>query len=159
MKNLYISLIAIVFYSLAFVSVAEENVNMANLLTCRQITPANERLACYDALVKQDPVTAITKQTVKNKEKAIDDFAKEHIKKSTNEQGLNQLSSKVAKLKQLIRGEWVITLENGQTWQQKDSKKFKLKVGDVIRLEKGMLGSVSLYVEGSNRSIAVKRLK
>ena len=88
-----------------------------------------------------------------------DDFAKEHIKKSEKEQGLESITSVITKLKKLIRGQWLITLENGQQWQQKDTAKLKLKVGDTILLKKAVMGAVYLYKDGSHRNIRVKRLK
>lgn len=134
----------------------------AKLVKCGDVALPNERLACFDDLLAKTSVvkkpTPIV-QTQPKKSKDVDDFAKEHLKKTSADEGLDSITSTIRKLKKLIRGQWVISLENGQQWQQKGGNKIKLKVGDTIRMEKGAMGVVYLYKEGSNRNIRVKRLK
>ena len=137
------------------------------LKQCGKISSSEERLACFDSLItadtqepvliKEATVAVVSTENVTTKE--VDDFAKNHLKKTTEEQGLESISSTVTQLKKLIKGQWVIDLENGQRWQQKDSAKIKLKVGNTVRLKKGAMGAVYLYKEGSHRNIRVKRLK
>jgi len=88
------------------------------------------------------------------------DFAKEHLKKTDTEKAkeVTSITTTVKKLKKLVRGQWVIYLENGQKWQQKDTTKMKLKVGDTIRLKKGAMSAVYLYKADSHKNIRVKRL-
>ena len=81
------------------------------------------------------------------------------MKKTKEEQGPDSITAIISKVKRLIRGQWVVYLENGQKWQQQDLVKMKLKVGDSVRLKKGSMGTVQLYKEGSHRNIRVKRLK
>jgi len=150
---------------------AENNSDLAsNLAVCLKI-PANEqRLACFDNLARGSVDTlaiasatnAAVKATapVKSKEaQQIDNFSNQHLKKAPEDSGPNSITSTITKTKQLLRGQWVIYLENGQKWQQKDSTKMKLKVGDSVRLKKGSMGAVYLFKEGSHRNIRVKRLK
>ncbi|MDP7592908.1 MAG: hypothetical protein QF552_09490 [Litorilituus sp.] len=147
----------------------------AKLAQCGTFSQDHKRLACFDALlgtpslkgsaiVKEDKVEVFAapidkKQAQLVEKQRIDDFAKEHLKRSNEERTPAVISSSVTKLKKLLRGQWIITLANEQKWQQKDSKKLKLKTGDVIHLKKGMMGAVYLFKDGSNRSIAVKRIK
>lgn len=138
---------------------------------CAKISVNKTRLVCFDKLVnvRATPVAvklessnhvevSQNKVAAKNKE---NDFAKEHIKKSTKQmaQELTTITATIEKVKQLIRGQWVIYLDNGQKWQQKDNIKIKLRLGDQIRLEKGAMGSVFLYKQDSHRGIKVKRLQ
>jgi len=127
--------------------------------------------ACFDKLVNKsvdhstpviDSVEISVKENNLQKQKEakrIDAFSKESLKKSDEEKGPDRITAKINKLNKLIRGEWVIYFENGQKWQQTDTTRFKLSVGINVRLEKGSLGVVYLYKEGSSRSIRVKRLK
>lgn len=145
---------------------------LINLRHCSKISNNDARLNCFDKLIPRTTKQIITAVTtvaappqppkVKSKsveQKQIDNFAKEHLKKSKEEQGPSSIVSTIIKAKQLLRGQWVIELENGQKWQQKDTARIKLKVGNKIRLDKGALGAVYLYKEDSSRNIKVKRLK
>ena len=60
------------------------------------------------------------------------------------EKDIEGITGTISNLKKLIRGQWVIYLENGQKWQQTDTTSLKLLVGDRINLEKGSFGSVYL---------------
>jgi hypothetical protein len=147
----------------------------AKLNQCGTISQDSKRLACFDALltvdgVKEAPKAQVNKvevlaapvakvQPKLSEKQQVDDFAEEHLKKTKEEQGPESISSSITKLKKMLRGQWIISLANGQKWQQRDSGKLKLKVGNMVRLEKGMMGAVYLYKEGSNRSISVKRIK
>ncbi|MCW8864573.1 MAG: hypothetical protein OQK09_03945 [Colwellia sp.] len=163
MKTLYLIFISLSLWSLTCTSYASSGEKLSTQLAqCGKITSADKRLACFDGLLEKKLVTQVPAvkapaQPVQSKE--VDGFAKEHIKKTPEESGPESITSKVTKLKKLIRGQWVLNLANGQQWQQKDEVKFKIKVGDTVRLKKGAMGAVFLNKEGSRRNIRVKRLK
>lgn len=169
MKNFVLLLSSIFVYltSLAVFAKTDSNL-LLNLTHCSTISSGDARLACFDKLVphraKQPavPVSVVALPIVDKKlseKKHVDNFAKEHLKKNKKEQGPSSLFSTVIKVKQLLRGQWVIDLENGQRWQQKDTARIKFKVGNKVRLDKGAMGAVYLYQEDSRRNIKVKRLK
>ncbi|NQY86808.1 MAG: hypothetical protein HRT51_03510 [Colwellia sp.] len=168
MKSAILLLASVFFYLTSSVSYAKSNTELLlNLTHCSTIASDDVRLSCFDKLVlataKQSvvAVTAVVPPIVNNKQAKlaqIDDFAKEHLKK-TKEQGLSSILATVSKVRKSLRGQWLIYLENDQKWQQTDTAKIKFKVGDNVRLKKGALGAIYLYKEGSHRSIKVKRLK
>lgn len=155
---------------------------------CASIKSDNSRLQCFDKLmpatakqpntampvsVNKPDVEVVATAPLKVSTKAeqnkpinsnsveknqVDDFAKEHLKVD-KEEGPSSITATVSKAKKLLKGKWVIYLENGQKWQQTDSAKMKLKAGSKVRLKKGALGAVYLYTGNSHRSIKVKRLK
>jgi len=161
-----------VFFSFSSTDIfANKNENLFyRLANCTQILNDQNRLICFDKLAKKNtalltsvkvnnkPVLQIEPVTLKNS-KQIDNFSKQHLKKTKEERGPNSILATISNVKQLIRGQWVISFENGQKWQQTDSAKIKLKEGNNIRLEKGSLGAVYLFKENSHRNIRVKRLK
>jgi hypothetical protein len=160
----------------------------SGLESCAKIQSDNQRLKCFDHLVQQhskivttreeskasvllvdkiaptvskiDKTPVVTKVVKAPKvTKDVDNFSKQHLKKTKEERGPDSINAIISKVKKLLRGQWVIYLENGQKWQQTDAGKIKLKVGDKIRLKKGSIGAVYLSKEGVNRNIRVKRLK
>jgi len=174
MKIMRVSILALLGALVSFISLdifASSNDSLVDGLShCTKISNDESRLLCFDKLSKNNVVFS-TVAKVKNEQasqtkpvklkesKRVDSFSKAHLKKTQKEKGPESINAIISKVKQLIRGEWVIYLENGQKWQQKGSGKIKLKKGDEVRLKKGSIGAVYLYKEGSNRSIRVKRLK
>ena len=140
------------------------------LSRCLLIASNEQRLTCYDQLSTKNSQVfnaenmkdkTILSVEIENAEQAkkVANFSKQDLKKTDQEHEPTSITAIVAKVKKLIRGQWVVDLENGQQWQQQDTARMKLTVGDHIRLTKGSLGVVYLVKEGSNRSIRVKRLK
>ena len=73
--------------------------------------------------------------------------------------GLAELSSRVTSVSQRIRGEWVVKLENGQVWQQKEQKsRFVVKEGELVTITPGKLGAFWLANEEGRRT-RVKRVR
>ncbi len=163
MKSFILILTGLLLATLSLVSSASDEMSLAaKLIKCGKISSPDERLACFDGLIEQNSVVKVPAPIAKTQppqHKGVDDFAKEHLKRTSADEGLDSITSSISKLKKLIRGQWIISLENGQQWQQKGSTKIKLKVGDAIRMKKGVMGAIFLYKEGSHRTIRVKRLK
>jgi hypothetical protein len=113
--------------------------------------------------------TAIVAESLQPVEKTnqqkVAEFAKEQVTLSKEEQEeaakgeLTEFTATVSSLKKLVRGEWVINLDNGQKWQQVGSDRLKLKVGHLVTIRKGALGAIYLSNESSSRQIRVKRKK
>lgn len=70
-----------------------------------------------------------------------------------------QLTAKVTELSTLPHGELLLTLDNGQVWQQKPGDRaMRVKVGDEVTIKRGSLGSFLLtsQAKGSMRVTRVK---
>ncbi len=63
-------------------------------------------------------------------------------------------SSTLDKHKKLL-----VTLENGQQWQQIDQGYFKIKTGDRCTVKRGAIGSFLLGVDGITKTIRVRRVE
>jgi hypothetical protein len=173
MKEKILVLLCIYTCSISTTVFAETKSTSANdFSSCMKISNNEKRLSCFDNLVIKEETTINAKVKIQESEsdivkleanqeeaKRIDDFAKDDLNKPFENQGLDSITGTISDVKQLIRGQWVISLENGQKWQQHDSGKIILKVGDDVRLKKGVLGAVYLFKVGSHRNIRVKRLK
>jgi len=72
----------------------------------------------------------------------------------------NELIARVAKIKELDRNRFLITLENGQTWEQMETKRFALAEGDEVRIYSTRWGSsYRLSSQSRNGFIQVQRLR
>ena len=73
------------------------------------------------------------------------------------------LSSRITALNAVGANKYLISLENGQVWRQKESDHVATfyHVGDDVRIEKGMLGSYRLWTvsTGQKNWIAVLRMR
>ena len=103
------------------------------LMKCRGMDDAEERLACFDRYVD---ARFLTVEQVKEE---ADPVLVTAVTKSST-------------------GKLTITLENGQVWRQNDSKTFRLSAGDAVFVRSKSLGSFVLSKESSSRSIRVKRI-
>jgi len=58
-----------------------------------------------------------------------------------------------------LRGEHVVTLDNGQVWTEKEAESyFRVKVGDTVTIKRISMGGFRMVGRG-NRASAVRRLK
>ena len=143
----------------------------AALKHCGQQHDSLARLRCFDKVTEnitspgqptllQGDKTKLTPKIIKAGQ-AADLFAKAHLDKSTEEKSaeVNEITATISKAHKMLRGQWKLSLDNNQQWQQKDSLKLKLLVGDVVVLQKGALGAFYLKKLGKHRRMRVRRIK
>jgi hypothetical protein len=68
------------------------------------------------------------------------------------------LSAKVAKIGAYGNGLLVVTLDNGQVWEQQETGDAQLAVGDAVKISRGMFGALWLD-DASHRRTRVKRIQ
>ena len=72
----------------------------------------------------------------------------------------NELIARVAEIKEFDRNRFLITLENGQAWEQINSKRFALAEGDEVRIYSTFWGSSYRLSSRSHKGfIQVKRIR
>ena len=63
-------------------------------------------------------------------------------------------------IKIMPHGELLLTLDNGQVWQQKaGDRAMRIKVGDAVTIRRASLGSFLLTSQTANGSMRVTRVK
>jgi hypothetical protein len=171
MKNLNKLVLCVLGASLLLVKTvsAEESELLSKIKICSLVSESQARLSCYDALTNintSSMAIVVPSKTVSTEKppisaEEVDDFAKSHVQKSEEEQAneINSITLTISKLSKTVRGQWKLSFENGQQWQQKDAAKLRLKEGIKVILTKGALGAVYLQKEHSNKRIKVKRVK
>lgn len=150
----------------------------ASVATCSKIESPDARLACYDAIampvgpdaVAEPPVEAVLPAepepapVVESTFDAEEMFGKseheiqEAVRERSGEARLERLVATAQDVRKLANGRLSIKLDNGQEWRQVVAKQFRVRAGDVIEIRSGRIGSFFLKVEGSKRSIRVRRV-
>jgi transcription antitermination factor NusG len=73
---------------------------------------------------------------------------------------LNEIVATVTQVSTRQRGEFVVTLDNGQVWAQKaPESNVRVKVGDQVRIKSGALNSYMLSLTRSDRTTRVTRVR
>ena len=126
---------------------------LSEIARCAAVADASERLQCFDAAVPGAPNAVVPK---------AEDFGKPPQPPRSAE--IAQITAAVLELARTLRGRAVFVLDNGQTWRQLDADATEVREpppGKVMRItiERGMLDSYNLTVEGRNGLIKVRRLK
>ncbi len=68
------------------------------------------------------------------------------------------MTASVSKVEKTARDQYLITLDNGMVWRQADNERYRIKTGDSVTIERGMLGAFYLSRPDANRRIKVRRV-
>jgi hypothetical protein len=120
------------------------------LLECSAVVDQQQRLACFDKLAAEyapgrgAPVAA----------QPPEQFGLEH----KTPEPVTGIAARVTRIDENALGKRVFTLDNGQVWAQKDSKRLIVHEGDEVMIERGALSAFYLSA-GDNRRIQVARIR
>ncbi len=79
--------------------------------------------------------------------------------KSDADSELKEIQAQVVEVSKRTRGQYVVTLDNGQVWTEKNAEPYlRIKVGDTITIKRGRLGAYRLVGRG-NRATNVVRVE
>jgi len=79
------------------------------------------------------------------------------VDEATGSESIDSLGAQITRLQQSGYDKVLITLNNGQVWQQVDTSSLRLKVSDDVMIERAALGSFMLKKTGSKRTMRVSR--
>lgn len=152
------------------------------LNACKNKENSLKRLMCYDDVAKSmDKYSGLDKAlssgytvTPRNttasaqpspapqaetssKEATGTNFGLEH--KEPDYEDADKIYGAVVKAEETPFGKHVITLDNGTVWQQTDSIRYKVKEGQQVYVERGLLGAFYLSRDDINSRMKVKRIK
>ncbi|EGT3626939.1 hypothetical protein FAP94_11145 [Morganella morganii] len=86
----------------------------------------------------------------------VDDFGMEA--KRVQENTVDKIYLEVQSITEDPYGAIKVTFTNGQVWKQTDGRKFSLKQGEKVYIEKAALGSFLMGTDNRNAKARVKRL-
>jgi co-chaperonin GroES (HSP10) len=104
---------------------------------------------------------AATTQSATDKFGYKGNIAREDLdKQKAEEEGSGTLTAKVTAIENPLNRGLVVTLDNGQVWQQKTADSaMRIKVGDQVTIKHAMLGSFLLTSDTVKGSMRVSRVK
>lgn len=119
--------------------------------------PASAAPAAAATAATAAPVAAAAAQSAEDKFGYRGSIARAELDKTDADE---RLTAKVSELGKLPHGELLLTLDNGQVWQQKPGDRaMRIKVGDEVTIRSASLGSFLLTSATVNGSMRVTRVK
>ncbi|MEP3226104.1 MAG: hypothetical protein ABJO01_09020 [Parasphingorhabdus sp.] len=142
-----------------------------DLVACKNITDADQRLACFDEKVaaletaqSSNQVVIADREQVREARRGLFGLSLPRIRLfgGDGDEGdkIDQVESKIVSARASRRGKWILKLEDGAVWQQTDaprSSSRRPRAGDTIAIKRGSLGSFVAKVN-DGRAFKVKRI-
>ena len=142
---------------------------------CRNEQNDLKRLICFDAVAESMNIYAGAAKSVdevaseRPSQSAViaapspaprgDDFGLES-QRLAKENLPSTLSGTVASITESPRGDRIVSLDNGMVWRENDKRSnLRLNEGDIVVIERGVLGAFYLGKEGQNSRMSVRRVK
>ncbi len=150
-------LAGLILSTVACVPSAHADPSLVRLHACVQEENDAERLACYDKEMGRAPPG----------QPADFGITPELLHKKQVEAGIaappaslqQPLSAKVTDIVARPNGRSLVTLDNGQVWEEEEDVDLKLKVGDGVTITHGSLGSLWMDPVAHHGRVRVKRIK
>ncbi len=131
-----------------------------DLLDCRQVQDAQQRLACYDRQVaivaaasERQDIVVTDKAEIRQTRRKLFGFALPSspiLGRDDDGEETRRLETTVSSARRNRDGGWIVQLGEGGTWEQIDSKMLALspKSGQKAIVTKGALGSYFVSIDG-----------
>ena len=142
---------------------AAEDIQVA-LAACRALDAADDRLSCYDRLADRQPDEA--PQLEKPAAQAAGQAAV--VPASASDAGFgrsadkpkapNSITARIRDVQTKAYGSLVFELDNGQVWQQIDSRRTTIRKTDEVTIETALSGSFMMRKSSGGSSIRVRRI-
>jgi len=122
------------------------------LRRCSHETDEQKRLTCFDALASALP-------QIKNDQFGMTVDIAHKRDPAVGFDHSEVLTGKIDGLQEVLSGQWIFTLDNGQLWIQVEPKAgMRFSVGEAIQIEQGAMGSLWLAAD-HHRKTRVKRVQ
>lgn len=158
----------------------QANASIEQQLTqCAATADKLDRLICYDKLAESVKADTISTQAIPATvaivavpttaaaivatapqaptAKIADDFGMEA--KRVQENTVDKIYLEIQSIAEDAYGDIKVTFTNGQVWKQTDGRKYNVKQGETVYIEKAALGSFLMGTDDRNAKVRVKRLK
>ena len=123
---------------------------------CAGVPDEVERLACYDEVASAKVPDTVAAMKRAQEQQQVDQFG---LTTPGPGQALDDLNISFVSVRKNALGKVVLTTEDGQVWQQADTKKVFYPKQISGRIRKGMMGAYFFTPDNKDRPIKVKRVK
>ena len=157
-------IIPLILLTIAVLSLQAKELNQQAIIACSLIENDIKRLICYDQAVASEhentqkasaaPAKKANLKTSNQKQQNTDNFGIEH---KNYDKDTKSITAYVTKIGKQPHGELIIHLDNGHIWNQINSERFTLKIGEQVKISRGFFNSFTMKVVGRNKGIKVKR--
>ncbi len=138
-------------------AVAQVSVDVSN---CVELTKPEERLACFEAQVEAARTAPPAAAPAAASSAAADDFGLPEETDDDEGELPPDLVAKVAELRETVPNAYLITLDNGQVWRQKQPKYgYLLRPGYDVRIYATKISSFRLSTRQLAGYIQVERVR
>lgn len=168
--------VVIAFTATTAVAFAQEtpriSATLAQVFACMEVASDADRLACYDAAIQRlhdsharGEFVSVDQEQVAVMEREAFGFSLPSLprlfpRERTVQDDVREVTTAVAALRIRLDGKAVITMANGQVWEQTDSTNSEqIRVGRAARIRRAALGSYVLSVEGASAALRVRRVE
>lgn len=134
----------------------------ARIADCLSIEGRSDRLACYDELARayldqagRQATPAPSQSVSPDPEPAEDDFGKPSKNKKAR-QSVPQFTARIESVRKAARGNYVMTLNNGQVWAENEPNKRPIEGGQDVTIIKRRFNYLMRLESG--RNVAVSRI-
>ncbi len=147
-------------------------------LICSKQGSSPARLRCYDDIFSEasmhptpdkvgitpdEGVSGVSEELVVSGDQAeVKPLSKKEVKDFGKRPPINKggefIESRIVEVTRNARREDYFRLENGQVWREVEDEKVRIKVGQTVKIEKGVMGSFNLRIEGIRKLIKVRRV-
>lgn len=140
---------------------------LQSFMTCSQIKDNVNRLACFDDISSKVKLSNLPP----SKAQKVENFGKAQLRsspikkirediKKEEKKDLDEVTLNVRKLVFTTTNNFVLFMENGQVWKQKNSGTHRFPKGKFsVTIKKGALGSYNMRVPNKKAMVKVKRIK
>ena len=171
-----ICLASFAIFGLALPAIAETPVGTGDVYACAEIENNEDRLACYDTAVgrlkaaeEAGEVATVTREEVEQVKKDSFGFSIPSLPKlalpklggGEDDGELKEIQQAITEVTRTRDNKLVITLANGQVWQQTDSLKIvvsKRSPPEIAVVKAASFGSFKMKL-GNSRAFKAKRVK
>ena len=160
-------------FALASPVTAQETASTDAVYSCAEIEDIEERLACYDEAVGRlqeaedaGEIATVTREEVEEAERESFGFSLPSLPSLSlpsfgggDDEPLQNITANVEEVDETLRGKLLITLDNGQLWEQTDGATITryYRRAEQATVSRGALGSFWMEL-GDSQRFRVKRL-
>lgn len=141
------------------VSIGDKSACFDAALRCKSIQSNSERLACFDGVYADGPVTSDAADSDSSAPSELSASPREFSDRHAAKTGSNRIEATIVSITTNAHDIDFLALDNGHIWRENEDSRVRFSAGRKVTIEEGMFGSFNLTMEGAPRAVKVKRVE